>query len=126
MNDRLLNSTKLRVEEDDELTYTMADLILSVRDYDSGFVSDFCLSLTPFNAKLNNSEKSAGVYSGCDKELTKKWREVMKFVFKEKYVEEFKEYCKRVKNIRESAIDIEAMIKHAQNDDWYNDAVNSI
>ena len=114
------------VKESDGVVYPMVDLIVSVRDYNSGEDFDYCLSLTPFNAKLDNVRKCAGVYGGCDKQLSLTWRKVMKVIFREVFVEAFKDYCVRVKNLRDSEIHEEAMFKYARNDDWYIENINSI
>ena len=114
------------VKENDEKIYPMVDLILWLKDLDSDFGSYFCLTLTPFNAGMNNITKDAGVYASCDKDLTKIWRALLKRFFKDKYVEAFKKYCEDVKCLKESKIATEAEKQYLKIQREYEEKINSI
>ena len=114
------------VKENDEKIYPMVDLILWLKDLDSDFGSYFCLTLTPFNAGMNNITKDAGVYASCDEDLTKIWRALLKRFFKDKYVEAFKKYCEDVKCLKESKIATEAEKQYLKIQREYEEKINSI
>ena len=112
--------------ENDGKIYPTVDLIILVRDSVSGFQTNFCLTLTPFNAKLDDFSKKSGVYGGCDKQFTRLWRLILMELFKDKWVEAFMSYCAEVKNIRESEITTDAEIKYLKNEQQYEEEINSI
>lgn len=114
------------IKEKDEKIYPIVDLVLWLKDFDSDFGSYFCLTLTPFNACMNNLTKDAGVYSSCDKDLTKIWRALLKRFFKEKYVKAFKKYCEDVKCLKESEIATNAEMKYQKIEQEYLNEINSI
>ena len=114
------------VEESDEKVYPMVDLILNVSDNECEFETYFCLSVTPFNAYLHNGSKDAGVYGGCDREISKIWRKVMKAFFKESYVEAFRQYCIDARVIRDCEIEARAHKELEHNEKFYNEEINSI
>ena len=114
------------VEERDGCVYPMVEMIISLKDKVYPFRAFFCLTLTPFNAGLDDEFKKAGVYGGCDNELTKIWRIIMKSVFEEKWVEAFKSYCCEVKNLRDSEIATKAEIEYLKNEKKYESEMASI
>ena len=114
------------VKEKDEKVYPIVDLVLWLKNLDSDFGSYFCLTLTPFNAGMNNLTKDAGVYGSCDEDLTKIWRVMMKGFFKDKYVKAFKKYCEDVKCLKESKIATQAEIEYRRIEKRYEDEINSI
>lgn len=114
------------VQENDGKVYPAVDWIMSLSDCKGQHGKVFVLTLTPFNACLDNETKNAGVYGGCDKELTKVWRIAIRGFFKDKWVEAFKKYCGDVKNFRESEIATKAEIEYLKNELCYEDEINSI
>ena len=112
------------VEESDERVYPSIDMIIMLRDKD--FQSYFCFTVNPYNAKMDNLTKDAGVYSGCDKELTSVWRKIMKAFFKDKWVEAFKQYCAETRVIRECEIMSRAEKEYQENERKYEEEINSI
>ena len=107
-------------------TYPIVDLILCVNDSSLNFKNNFCFTLTPFNAYLNNETKTAGVYGLYDKDLSKLWRIVMKGFFKELYVDAFKKYCADVRDLKEEQIAIKANKDYLKLIAEYEEEVNSI
>ncbi len=114
------------IKEKDEKIYPIVDLVLWLKGLDSDFGSYFSLTLTPFNAGMNNLTKDAAVYASCDKDLTKIWRALLKRFFKDKYVEAFKKYCEDVKCLKESKIATNAEMKYRKIEQEYLDEIGSI
>ena len=114
------------IQEEDGKIYPLVDLILWLKDMVSDFGSYYCLSLTPFNASLNNLTKDTSAYSGRDKELTKIWRVVMKGFFKDEYVAAFKKYCEDLKCLKESEIATKAEMEYEQIEREFKAEIGSI
>ena len=106
--------------------YPIVDLIISVKDLNSEFDSDFSFTLTPFNASLDNVTKSAGVYGLYDKELSQLWRTIMKGFYKNVYVDAFKKYCAEVRDLKEEQIAIKANREYLKIVAEYEQEINSI
>ena len=114
------------VKEDDGVVYPEVDLILRVSNINSPFKGCFCFTLTPFNAKLDNIFKDAYVYSGCDKEITKCWRIILKNLYGEKWVKAFRRYCEDVRSLKESEVATKAEKEYLLIDEKFNEEINSI
>ena len=70
--------------------------------------------------------KDAGVYGGCDKELTKIWRIVLKGLNGVEWVNAFKKYYADVKCLKESKIATQAEIEYNKIEQEYENEINSI
>ena len=114
------------VELENKKIYPTVDLILCVKDLSGDFKNNFCFTLTPFNAYLNNETKTAEYYGLYDNDLSKLWRIVMKGFFKDVYVEEFKKYYTEVRDLKEEQIAIKANREYLKIVAEYDDNVNSI
>ena len=83
--------------------------------------AEFDVTFTPFNCCLEkHGQKTGGIYSGSDKELTAEWRNIMKQLFP-KWEEKFKAYLETVKKLKiekaqkDSQIKIEVLEKESAN-----------
>lgn len=114
------------VKEKDERVYPSVDMLIKLNDADNNFQSYFCFTVTPFSAKLDNLTKDAGVYGGCDAELTKIWKKIMKSFFKAKWVEAYNQYCDDMYVLEECAIRTEAENKLLKLKEKYEENINSI
>ena len=114
------------VKEDDGCYYPMVDWFIILKDLSWDFESEFCLTLTPFTAKLDNETKDAGVYGGCDKQLTLVWQKVMKTIFKDEYKKALAKYYEDIHSLKECEIKDRAIKDMLENDRKYHEAINSI
>lgn len=113
------------VMEDDGQIYPCVDMVIEL--YSTiGFSSKFCLTLTPFNANLDNENKTAGVYGGCDKLIRSKWRSIMKVFFKDTYEVVRNQYIEDVYLLRDAAIRTKAEEDLRRNRQDYLDEINSL
>ncbi|MBO5954741.1 MAG: hypothetical protein J6Q13_02085 [Clostridia bacterium] len=114
------------VEGEDDKYYPAIDLIVEPHDCKRNYSVEFCLTLTPFSASLDNASKDAGVYGGCDKQLTKIWRIVLKGLNGVEWVNAFKKYYADVKCLKESKIATQAEIEYNKIEQQYENEINSI
>ena len=113
------------VKGEDENYYPAIDLIVTLNDCFKKFSYDFCLTLTPFTASLDNARKDAGVYGGCDKELTKIWKIVMNGLFPD-WKNAYIKYCEIAKEIEDSKIATKAELEYLKNQQRFENNINSI
>lgn len=120
------------VLEDDKKLYPFVKLAIGIRD---GYFDDvekkfklykkrdaeFEVLFTPFNCKLEKrGEKTGGIYSGSDKQLTAAWRKIMMSIFP-KWEEKFRTYLEVIKNskIKKATRTSEEEIKRLQRESKY-------
>lgn len=114
------------VKGDDGKYYPAIDLIVEPHDRKRNYSVEFCLTLTPFTASFENAKKDAGVYGGCDKELTKIWRIALKGLNGVEWVDAFKRYCEDSKCLKESKVATQAEIEYNKIEQEYENEINSI
>lgn len=111
------------VKENDMMVYPKVDLYITVTSDD---IYNFVFSVTPFNAQMELDDLIDIPLGNCDAELTRIWWTVMKGIFKDEWIEAFKQYCKDVKNIRLFEIEKNARAERLKNQQNYDDNINSI
>ena len=89
------------VEEYDGKIYPAVDMIIGFTDISTRYKTNFCLTVTPFNAYLDDEHKTSGMFGGCDWNLSKIWRVVMKGFYADRWVEAFNNYCADVETMHD-------------------------
>lgn len=106
------------VKENDLKIYPMVDLVISLIDADANVETNFCLSLTPFNASFNNLDKDTDIYGVRNKELTKIWRIILKGFLGEAWENALEKYSEKVKSldgVNDDSVSVaENFIEHEQ------------
>ena len=113
------------IEGEDENYYPAIDLVVTLKNSAKNYSADFCLTLTPFSASLDNAKKNAGVYGGCDEQLTKIWKIAMNGLYsnwKSAYIK----YCEIAKEIEDSKIATKAEMEYLKNQEKFERSINSI
>ena len=114
------------VKGEDENYYPAIDLMVTLTNSAKNYSADFCLTLTPFTASLDNAKKNAGVYGGCDEQLTKIWKTVMKGFFKEEWKSAYIKYWEIATEINNSKIATKAELEYLKNQQRFEKEINSI
>lgn len=113
------------VKGEDEKYYPAIDLIVTLTNSAKNYSADFCLTLTPFTASLDNAKKNAGVYGGCDEQLTKVWKTVMKGLYPD-WKSAYIKYWEIATEINNSKIATKAELEYLKNQQRFEKEINSI
>lgn len=113
------------ITEKDKKLYPFVQLGIGIKDgyYDEADKqfkiykkrdAEFDVTFTPFNCCLEkHGQKTGGIYSGSDKELTAAWRKIMMGVFP-KWEEKFRVYLETVKNLKIERVQNDSQAKMEQ------------
>ena len=111
------------VKENDGSIYPKVDLMISIIDDE---IENFVFTVTPFTATMEYIDMFDVPYGNCDDELTRIWQTIMKGIFKDKWIEAFKQYCYNVRIRRLIEIEKNARNERLKNQEIYDDNINSI
>ena len=113
------------VKEDDFNVYPKIDMVVKVKNANVK-CDEFRLSLSPFSAVMDAESYDDVIHGNCDKQLTNLWRIIMNRFYKEKWDVAFVKFCEEVRLNRLMGIERVARNLRNENNQRYQDDVNSI